>query len=133
MEVNSTDIPLLGKVAAGNPIEAIENYDQTIAVPNDMMRGPGKFFALRVQGDSMIEDGILEDDIIVCKHQNTANQGQTVVAVLEGEATVKHFFKKKDHYELHPANSRLSPIMVHPRDGNFQIVGTLVGLIRSYI
>lgn len=127
------DIPLLGKVAAGNPIEAIENPDDTITVPLQMLSPNYRHFALRVQGDSMIEDGILENDIVVCRSQNTALPGQTVVAVVEGEATVKRFYKKAGHYELHPANSTMSPIIVRPQDGEFKVVGILVGLLRSYL
>jgi repressor LexA len=128
---HTEDIPLLGQVAAGIPIEAIEN-PETIAIPKHMVGGPYNYFALNVKGDSMIEDGIFEDDIIVCKSQEDANQGQTVVAIIEGEATVKRFHRQKNQIELHPANSTMSPILVNKESGDFRIAGVLVGLIRQY-
>ncbi len=133
---NSSDVaevPLLGKVAAGIPIEAIESADESITVPSSMVQGAHKYFALKVKGDSMIEDGIFEDDLIVCRHQNTANNGQTVIAVLEGEATVKRYKKSRSHIELIPANSSMEPIIVDQNSGAFSIAGILVGLIRSYV
>jgi len=78
----------------------------------------------------MIEDGIFEDDIIVCRQQNTAHQGQTVVAVVDGEATVKNFYRQKEAVELHPANSSMSPIVIE--SGDFKLAGVLVGLLRRY-
>lgn len=127
-----TEIPLLGDVAAGNPIEALENPTESIMVPNSMMKRSGKHFALRIQGDSMIEDGILDGDIVVIQSAQSANTGQTVVAVIDGEATLKKYFKKKGHLELHPANSTMSPIIVEPQQ-DCKIVGHLVGLMRSYV
>jgi repressor LexA len=126
----NNEIPLLGLVAAGNPIEAIENPEETVSVPPQLLKSGSRYFALTVQGESMIEDGILEDDIIICRHQNTANQGQTVVAVVDGEATVKNYYRKRSAIELHPANSSMSPIIVN--SGTFQIAGVLVGLLRRY-
>lgn len=122
------DIPLHGKVAAGNPIEAIEGTE-SIAVPSSMI-GFGNHYALTISGESMIEDGILDGDLIVVKEQQTAKNGDTVVAVIDDEATVKRFYKKPKQIELHPANSSMKPIIV--QDGNFQIKGILVGLIRAY-
>ncbi|TNE98394.1 MAG: transcriptional repressor LexA, partial [Deltaproteobacteria bacterium] len=127
------EVPLLGKVAAGIPIEAIESADESITVPSSMVQGSHKYFALKVKGDSMIEDGIFEDDLIVCRHQNTAQNGQTVIAVLEGEATVKRYKKSRSHIELIPANSSMEPIIVDQNSGAFSIAGILVGLIRSYV
>lgn len=122
------DIPLHGKVAAGNPIEAIEGSD-TITVPSSMI-GFGNHFALTVSGESMIEDGILDGDLIVIKEQNNAKNGDTVVAVIDNEATVKRYYKNSKNIELHPANSSMKPIIVS--SGDFQIKGVLVGLIRAY-
>lgn len=127
---DAAEIPLLGKVAAGIPIEALAHPDETIKVPLEMLRSSGQHFALRVRGSSMIEDGILNNDIIVCKVQQKAEQGQTVVALIEGEATVKRFYKKQNRIELHPANSEMVPIIVE--DGNFNIAGIVVGLLRRY-
>ncbi len=125
------EIPLFGDIAAGDPIEAIENPTETIHVPQHMVVAPGKYFALTIRGESMIEDGILENDIIVCKYIQDANQGQTVVALIDGEATVKHYYKYSDRIELHPANSSMQPIKLY--EGDFKIAGTPVGLIRSYL
>ena len=126
-----SEIPLLGDVAAGNPIEAIENPSEHTMVPSHMVARPGRYFALNVQGDSMINDGIFEGDILVCRAQENANQGQTVIALVDNEATVKNFYKKKDSVELHPANDRLSPFTI-TEDNHFRIAGIVVGLMRSY-
>lgn len=126
-----SEIPLLGDVAAGNPIEAIENPSEHTMVPNHMVAKPGRYFALNVQGDSMINDGIFEGDILVCRAQENANQGQTVIAVVDNEATVKNFFRKKNAIELHPANDRLSPFTITGQS-DFRIAGIVVGLLRSY-
>jgi repressor LexA len=125
------EIPLLGDVAAGNPIEALENPENTTFVPTHMIGKPGKYYALNVCGDSMIEDGIHDGDILVCRHQGNANQGQTIIAVVDNEATCKKFYKKKNTIELHPANERLSPFVIEPEQ-DFRIAGIVVGLLRSY-
>jgi repressor LexA len=125
---NVIDIPLHGKVAAGFPIEAIEGTE-TISVPSSMI-GYGNHYALTISGESMIEDGILDGDLIVVKEQSSAKNGDTVVAVIDNEATVKRFYQHSKQIELHPANSSMKPIIV--KDGNFQIKGILVGLIRAY-
>jgi repressor LexA len=126
------EVPLLGRVAAGNPIEAIENADETILIPPGLIGNRGRHFALRVQGDSMIEAGILPDDLIVCRYQEEANDGQIVVALLDGEATVKTFRPKKNWIELHPANHRLKLIKVTQEMEDFRLAGVLVALVRSY-
>lgn len=122
------DIPLHGKVAAGNPIEALEGTE-SIAIPISIL-GKGNHFALTVKGESMIEDGIMDGDLIIVKEKGQAENGETVVAVINNEATVKRYYKKRDSIELHPANSSMSPIIVN--QGDFQIKGILVGLYRSY-
>lgn len=125
---NFIDIPLHGQVAAGNPIEAFEG-NEMISVPNHMI-STGDHYALTISGESMIEDGILDGDIVIIKEQNTANNGQTVVALINNEATIKRYYNKKSSIELHPANSTMKPIIVN--DGDFNIKGVLVGLIRAY-
>lgn len=125
---NVIDIPLHGKVAAGNPIEAMEG-SENISVPAGMI-GLGSHYALTISGESMIEDGILDGDVIVVKEQKNASNGDTVVAVIDNEATVKRYYKKKSIIELHPANSTMKPIIIE--NGDFQIKGVLVGLLRSY-
>lgn len=122
-------IPLAGIVAAGQPIEAIEQQE-SLEVPASILSG-GENFALRVRGESMIEDGIRDGDIVIVRKQATAENGQTVVAMLDGEATVKKFHRKRDRVELHPANAAMRPIVVTSGQG-FQILGRVVGLIRKY-
>ena len=129
---NTLEIPLLGKVAAGNPIESLEHPEETVAIAANMIKGHGQHFGLRVVGDSMIEDGILEDDIIICRVQKTASTGQRVVAVINGEATVKSFYQKKGVVELHPANVNYSPIIVGADVESFELAGIVVGLVRKY-
>jgi repressor LexA len=122
------EIPLLGSIAAGVPIEAIENSD-TIAVPMTML-SKGSHYALKVKGESMIEDGILSGDIAVIRHQAQADNGQIVVAVVDNETTLKRYFKKAKQIELHPANSTMKPIII--KDRECEIRGVMVGLLRVY-
>ncbi|MEK6625273.1 MAG: transcriptional repressor LexA, partial [Bdellovibrionota bacterium] len=129
-------IPLLGNVAAGNPILAIEQADHTIQVPKSLVKGHHRFYALRVKGDSMIEDGILDHDIAIIRYQEEAKNGQTVVALIDGEATLKRYHKSEKKIELRPANIRYSPIIVesslsHQDQEQFKIAGVLVGIFRS--
>ena len=122
-------LPLSGTVAAGKPIEAIETRD-TIEVPSSMV-GTGEHFVLRVAGDSMIGDGILNDDYVVVRKQADAEHGQTVVALLDNEATVKRLQRRGRHVELHPANPAMQPIIIDDPE-NFRIEGVVVGVIRHY-
>ena len=124
------EIPLHGKVAAGLPIEALEGQE-TVSIPSSLVARSGQHFALTVSGESMIEDGIFDGDMIIVKGQLTAQNGDTVVATIDNEATVKRYYKKGKTIELHPANSSMSPIIVHGND-SFNIKGILVGLYRSY-
>lgn len=126
------DIPWLGDVAAGIPIEAIENPSETIQVPKTMMTKDGQYFALSVVGESMIEAGILDGDLIVCRHQSSAENGQVVIALVDGEATLKIIKKTKSSIELIPANSKMKSFIIGP-DQDFRIAGILVGLMRSYV
>lgn len=121
-------IPFLGVVAAGNPIEAVE-IPEAIEVPESFL-GNGSNFALRVRGDSMIDDGIRNEDILIITRQAHAENGQTVVALVGGEATVKKFYQNEGETELRPANAQMKPIRV-PSE-NVEIVGVVVGLIRNY-
>ncbi|MCF8060294.1 MAG: transcriptional repressor LexA [Bacteriovoracaceae bacterium] len=129
--ITELEIPLLGDVAAGNPIEALENPTEHISVPLNLLKKGGQHFALRVQGESMIEDGILDGDLAIIQAQSTASTGQTIVAVIDGEATLKKFYKKKEIVELHPANHTMKPILVNSQH-DLKIVGKLVGLLRVY-
>ena len=123
------EIPLLGVVAAGQPIEAILSQE-TLSVPPDMI-GSGRLFALRVRGDSMIGEQIREGDFIVCESRQTATNGQTVVALVDGsDATVKKFYKERDNIRLEPANPKYKPIVV--KADRVTIQGVVRGLIRKY-
>lgn len=126
----SFEIPLLGVVAAGTPIEAVLNYE-TVCIPRDMVH-KGRMFALRVRGDSMIDEQIREDDLIILHSQQTAENGQTVVALIDGnDATVKRFYQGRNHVRLEAANPRYKPIIVRPPD-RLQVQGVVVGVIRKY-
>ncbi|NLC72038.1 MAG: transcriptional repressor LexA [Desulfuromonadaceae bacterium] len=125
-EVRGIELPLAGTVAAGKPIEAVETADR-IEVPSTMAGSAN--FVLRVQGDSMVGDGILDGDFVVVRRQADADNGQTVVAVIRGEATVKRFYRKGECIELHPANPTLQPILVKNEE-SFRIDGVVVGVIR---
>ncbi|SPD71838.1 LexA repressor [uncultured Desulfobacterium sp.] len=126
VETKRFEIPLLGMVAAGRPIEAVEDIS-AIEVPPSMAAG-GDHFVLRVKGNSMQEDGIMDGDFVVVKKQPDAENGQTVVALIENEATVKKYYKKKGRIELHPAHSGMEPIKV--KKGDIRIEGRVVGVIR---
>ena len=126
--VSEAQIPLLGRVAAGVPIEALEERD-SVEVPESFL-GTGEHFALRVRGSSMIEDGIHDGDLIILRKQDRAENGQTVVALIEGEATVKRLYHRGSSVELHPANARMKPLVMDTKEVTVQ--GVVVGLIRKY-
>lgn len=121
-------LQMAGFVAAGRPIEAIEQHE-TVHVPEEMVRA-GEYFALKVQGESMIDEGIMDGDTIVVKKQRTASNGQTIVALVEGEATVKKYYRWREGVELRPANPTMHPIVV--TEGEMCIEGIVVGLLRQY-
>src|ERR1051325_4174925 len=123
------EVPLLGTVAAGQPIEAILSHD-SISIPRDM-QGNGRTFALRVRGESMIDENIQDGDIIMAS-QKTAENGQMVVALIDGNyATVKKFYREPDFIRLEPANPQFKPIFVKTPE-RIQIQGVVRGLIRKY-
>ncbi|OQW49134.1 MAG: hypothetical protein A4S09_03465 [Proteobacteria bacterium SG_bin7] len=122
-------VPLLGKVAAGLPIEHNIN-DEFIEVPTTMLKKGHSHFALMVKGDSMVDIGIVEGDYVVIRQQTTANtNGQIIVAQINNEAVIKRYFKKKGVIELHSENPKYKPIIIDPED-DFKILGVFVGLIR---
>jgi repressor LexA len=124
------EIPLLGVVAAGQPIEAILAHE-TVSAPKSMT-GRGRMFALRVRGDSMIEENIQDNDIIIVSSQETAENGQLVVALIDGNyATVKKFYREPDFIRLEPANPQFKPIFIKT-PGRLQLQGVVRGLIRNY-
>ena len=120
-------LPMLGLVAAGSPIEPIPQTDLVDLLPP--FGKSGETFALRVKGESMKDDGILPGDLVIVRKQESARNGQTVVALVNHEATIKTYFKKDAHIELHPANAAMQPIIVTPND-QFHIEGVLIGVIR---
>jgi len=126
VEASSFELPLLGRVAAGKPIEAIGD-NLTIEVPPSMAQG-GDHFVLQVQGNSMEEEGILDGDYVVVRKQPTAEEGETVVAIIDNEATVKKYYKRKGYVELRPAHRGMQPIIV--KEGEFRIEGKVVGVVR---
>jgi repressor LexA len=116
-------------VAAGAPIEPISQAELVAVLP-PLLRG-GETFALRVKGESMKDDGILPDDLVVVRKQGTARNGQTVVALVNNEATIKKYYRKDGRIELHPANAAMKPIIVSSRD-EFSIQGIVAGVIRHF-
>lgn len=124
----TTSVPLLGRVAAGRPIEPVETAE-SVALPEDLL-GKGETFALRVVGDSMIGDGILDGDVVVVESRPDAPNGATVVAVVRGEATVKRFYRRRGRIHLIPANERVEPIVAS--DDDVQVRGVVIGLLRRY-
>ncbi|MBO5273681.1 MAG: transcriptional repressor LexA [Clostridia bacterium] len=125
----SAKVPILGRVAAGMPILAVENCEGYIDFP--LMRGsypPNELFALRVRGESMIEAGILDGDIVIIRKVNYAENGEIVVALVEDEATVKTFYKENGHFRLQPENSTMDPIIVD----TVYILGKVVSVMRFY-
>ena len=122
-----TRLSLLGTVAAGNPIEPFPDTE-TVEVPAGMV-GRGETFALRVKGTSMRDEGIFPGDVVVVQRQSTVRNGQTVIAMVNGEATIKIYHRKAGMVELHPANDTMKPIVVKPTD-TLHIAGIVVGVIR---
>ncbi len=120
------EVPVIGKITAGEPILAVENVTDTFPIPIDFV-GNSESFMLTVRGESMIEAGILDGDYILVKKQNTANNGQIVVALIGEEATVKTFYKEKDHIRLQPENSTMDPIIVP----TCEILGKVAGVFRK--
>jgi repressor LexA len=122
------EVPVLGSVPAGKPFLSEENIESILTIPNEM--GVGKLFALQVKGDSMIDAGILEGDRVIIKQQGTAENGEIVCALIEGEATLKRFYKTGDTITLKAENKNYAPIIV--TRGEFRIAGKAVGLIRKF-
>ncbi len=125
------ELPLLGRIAAGTPIEAIPDGASHVAVPGAMMSGAGNHYALEVKGDSMIDAGINNGDVVVIRETSSASNGDIVVAQVDGyEATLKRFRKQGDMIALEAANPAYETRLL--RDGQVKVQGKLVGLIRTY-
>lgn len=130
-EDESIEIQVLGRVAAGLPLLAEENVIDTVKVDRMLVRGGRDVFGLRVQGDSMIEAGILNGDYLFVRKQSTAERGQIVVAMIGDEATVKYYFPERDYIRFQPANSNMAPILVRASDFRAtMLLGTVVGVYR---
>jgi repressor LexA len=122
----AVEVPIVGRVAAGEPVLASENLDGTLPVPREVVK-EDTCFALRISGQSMIDAGIFEGDLVIVRSQNYADAGDIVVALLDEEATVKRFFRDGNKIRLQPENSVMSPIIVD----DAQILGKVVGLFRK--
>jgi repressor LexA len=122
----AVEVPIVGRVAAGEPVLASENLDGTLPVPREVVK-EDTCFALRISGQSMIDAGIFEGDLVIVRSQNYADAGDIVVALLDEEATVKRFFRDGNRIRLQPENSVMSPIIVD----DAQILGKVVGLFRK--
>lgn len=125
---HTVNVPIIGKVTAGEPISAIENVEEYIPLPDRFVSPDEQVFILEIQGDSMIEAGIYDGDLVIVRQQHTANNGDIVVAMTEeDEATVKRFFKERDYIRLQPENSSMEPIILR----NVTILGKVVGVYRA--
>lgn len=126
------DVPLLGTVAAGEPILAEESYERTLLLDASMADSRTPVFALHVKGESMVNAGIYEGDIVIVRQTHTDYRpGDIVVALIDGEATVKYFFRDSSRIRLEPANDNMSPIYIEPSQ-NSLIQGVVIGLYRQY-
>lgn len=128
--IKPTTIPIVGVVAAGQPILAVEDIEDYFPLPPDLKNDAGELFMLKIHGNSMINAGILNGDSVIVKKQSTANNGEIVVAMTEeNEATIKRFFKENGHYRLQPENDSMSPIIL----SEVKILGKVVSLYRNNI
>lgn len=126
---NIVEVPLLGKVTAGTPIEAIETPDEYFSLPANLVTNKKEVFTLKVSGESMINVGIYDGDILIVERQNTAKNGDTVVAMnKDNEATVKTFYKENGHFRLQPENDTMDPIILD----QVTILGKAIGLYRKF-
>ena len=123
------NVPIVGSVTAGQPILAIENIEDTFPIPAQYLHNNNNdVFMLTVKGESMVEAGILDGDMVIIEKKSTAKNGDMVVALIEDEATIKTFYKEKDHIRLQPENSNMEPIIVY----DVTILGKVIGVIRMF-
>ena len=126
------DVPVLGKVAAGQPMLAVQNYEDTVKVDRFFIGQSREVFALRVKGDSMIEAGIFDGDYVFIRKQLQASSGEIVVAMIGDEATVKRYYPEGDNIRFQPANAAMSPIIVRKRDfRSVNLLGVVIGVYRK--
>jgi repressor LexA len=127
-ENSSHEYPFLGYIAAGKPIEVLENREVTSLFPDPMDKD---IYVLKVKGDSMIEDHIKDGDFVIVEQRSSANNGETVVALLDNErATLKRFYREKDHVRLQPANASMQALIL--KEGDFNIQGVVIGVLRKF-
>jgi repressor LexA len=131
-EYSVLEIPIVGRVAAGQPILAVENLEGTVVVDRDFLMRQENVFALRVHGDSMIDAGIHHGDLVFARQQNTAERGQIVVALIGEETTVKYYHPEAGRVRLEPANEAYGPIIVDVNTPDFSILGRIIGVMRRY-
>jgi repressor LexA len=128
------DIPIVGQVAAGAPLLAVENVEDTVRVDRFFVGNHQSVFGLRIVGESMIDDGIHNGDYVFVKKTSSANKGDIVVAMIEGEATVKRYYPEGDRIRFQPANETMEPIYVHKSEfKSVDIIGIVVGVYRRVI
>ena len=127
-ETKPNQVPLLGEIAAGTPILAVENIDSYIPLPDGFFGTNSPLFMLQVRGNSMIDAGINDGDYVIIRKQETAENGEIAAVLIDNEVTLKRFYKEKDRFRLHPENKLLNDIIVESAD----ILGVLVGLLRRY-
>jgi repressor LexA len=126
------EVPIVGRVAAGQPILAVENVADTVRIDRVLLGGHREVFGLKIVGESMIEDGILDGDYVFVKKTATAGNGEIVVAMIDGEATVKRYFPEGDRVRFQPANANMAPIYVRKADfKSVDIIGIVVGVYRK--
>ena len=131
-EDNFVEVPVLGKVAAGQPMLAVQNYEDTVKIDRFFIGQNREVFALRVKGDSMIEAGIFDGDFVFIRKQIQAASGEIVVAMIGDEATVKRYYPEGDTIRFQPANSAMSPILVRKRDfRSVNLLGVVIGVYRK--
>jgi len=123
-------LPIVGRIRAGQLHHAVEDIIGHISIDKSLVKRDGCFF-LKVEGDSMINKGIIDGDIAMIRPQATANNGDIVAVMVNNDATLKQFYRMRDHILLQPANPNMEPIIVRPEDGEVQIVGKMVGLYRT--
>lgn len=132
-DANLVEVKVLGRVAAGLPLLAEEHVIDTVKIDRGLLKGGRELFGLRVQGDSMIEAGILSGDYIFVRKQLTANRGEIVVALIGDEATVKYYYPEKDYVRFQPANKDMAPILVRAQDFRpTMLLGVVVGVFRRF-
>lgn len=123
------EVPIVGTITAGTPILAVENVEDTFPIPASYVNSSGSVFMLKVKGESMIEAGIFDKDLVLVRQQPTADNGDIIVALIDGDyATVKTFYKENGHIRLQPENSSMSPIIV----SDCAVLGKVIGLFRKF-